>query len=207
MKNNVYLRIVKPVLDICFSLGLLIIVSPLIVFCIILLIIANGKHIFFIQSRPGYKEELFKIIKFRTMNDKRDINGELLPDEQRLTYIGKIIRQFSIDELLQLINVIKGDMSLIGPRPLLTEYLPLYNESQKKRHNVKPGITGWALVNGRNTLSWEDKFNLDVWYVDNISFKLDVKIFFLTIKKIFIAEGISSGTSATMEKFMGTKEC
>lgn len=165
------------------------------------LVIANNGSPFFFQLRPGKNGKLFRIVKFKTMNDKRDKQGNLLPDEKRLTPIGKLVRKLSIDELPQLINVLKGDMSLIGPRPLLPEYLAHYTPEQARRHEVRPGITGWAQVNGRNTLSWEKKFEYDVWYVDNLSFVLDAKIFWLTIIKIFKREGISSVTSATMERF------
>ena len=154
--------------------------------------------------RPGKQGKVFKVIKFKTMNDKRDKNGNLLSDEKRLTGVGKFIRKTSLDEIPQLLNVIKGDMSLIGPRPLLVEYLPLYSELQKRRHEVKPGITGWAQINGRNAISWEQKFEYDVWYVDHISFLLDLRISFLTIKKVFKSEGINSQTAATMEKFKGS---
>lgn len=198
-----YLKIFKPLLDFILSFFFLVLTSPLLLLVTITLLIANKGNIFFIQKRPGKDEQLFSLIKFKTMNDKKDKDGTLLPDEKRLTRIGSLVRKFSLDELPQFINVIKGDMSLVGPRPLLIEYLPLYNEHQKKRHNVKPGITGWAQVNGRNAISWEDKFNLDVWYVENISFSLDLKIFLLTVIKIFKREGISSDTSLTMEKFKG----
>lgn len=163
--------------------------------------IANNGSPFFFQLRPGKHGRLFRIVKFKTMNDKRDKQGNLLPDEIRLTPIGKLVRKLSIDELPQLINVLKGDMSLIGPRPLLPEYLAHYSPEQARRHEVRPGITGWAQINGRNTLSWENKFEYDVWYVDNLSFALDTKIFWLTIIKIFKREGINSATSATMERF------
>lgn len=169
------------------------------------LLIANNGSPFFFQLRPGKNGRLFRIVKFKTMNDKRDKQGNLLPDEIRLTPIGKLVRKLSIDELPQLINVLKGDMSLIGPRPLLPEYLAHYTPTQARRHQVRPGITGWAQVNGRNTLSWEKKFEYDVWYVDNHSFALDAKIFWLTIIKIFKREGISSSTSATMEAFAPKK--
>ena len=179
------------------------VLSPVFIIVVILLAIANSGKPFFFQRRPGKNEQIFKVIKFKTMNDRRDKNGELLPDAVRLTSIGSFIRRTSLDELPQLLNVIKGDMSLIGPRPLLIEYLPLYNETQRKRHDVLPGITGWAQVNGRNAISWQQKFEYDVWYVNNISFALDFKIFFLTIRNIVKSEGISSETSATMEKFTG----
>jgi lipopolysaccharide/colanic/teichoic acid biosynthesis glycosyltransferase len=171
---------------------------------ILLLLIVNRGNPFFFQSRPGKNEKIFKVIKFKTMNDRKNKDGNLLPDAQRLTATGKFIRKTSLDEIPQLLNVIKGDMSIIGPRPLLVEYLTLYNPTQKRRHEVKPGITGWAQVNGRNAISWEQKFDYDVWYVDHISFFLDVKIFFLTIRKVFISEGINSQTAATMEKFEGS---
>lgn len=195
-----YKLFIKRIIDIILSLVLLIITFPIIIISL-LIIYFYCKKILFIQERPGVDSKIFKLIKFKTMNDKRNINGELLPDDQRITSIGKIIRKLSIDELPQLINVLKGDMSLIGPRPLLPEYLQFYSAEQMRRHQVRPGITGWAQVNGRNSLSWEKKFELDVWYVDNISFKLDVQIFWLTILKIVKREGISSETSATMERF------
>jgi len=181
----------------------LLILSPILLLLTLLLFIANGGKPFFTQARPGKDEKIFKVVKFKTMNDKRDAAGNFLPDGQRLTGIGKIVRQTSLDELPQLFNVLKGDMSLVGPRPLLIEYLPLYNQTQKRRHEVKPGITGWAQVNGRNTISWEQKFAYDVWYVDNISFSLDVKIMLMTIKKVFKSEGISQQGQATMEAFKG----
>jgi len=169
----------------------------------ILLAVANRGKIWFIQPRPGLKEKIFQVVKFKTMTDERDTAGKLLPDEKRLTSIGLFIRRTSLDELPQLINIVKGDMSFVGPRPLLTDYLPLYNSEQRRRHDVKPGITGWAQVNGRNTISWKQKFAYDIWYVDNISFWLDIKILFLTALKVLKAEGISSETSMTMEKFRG----
>ena len=159
----------------------------------------------FFQIRPGRKGKLFNIIKFKSMTDKRGSEGKLLPDSQRLTNVGKFIRSASLDEIPQLWNIVKGDMSFVGPRPLLPEYLPLYNEVQKRRHDVKPGITGWAQVNGRNSISWEEKFNLDVWYVENQSFRLDIKIIWMTLLKVLKKDGVSSGTSVTMEKFKGTK--
>ena len=181
----------------------LLLLSPVILLVTAGLYIANKGNPFFFQLRPGKGESIFKIIKFKTMNDKTDVNGKLLPDADRLTSIGALVRKTSLDEIPQLINVLKGDMSIVGPRPLLVQYLPLYNDFQKHRHDVKPGITGWAQVNGRNAISWLQKFEYDVWYVDNISLLLDVKIIFLTIKKVFKSEGISSGTSITMEPFKG----
>ena len=200
-----YNKYLKRILDLIISFFLLLLSCPLIFIVSVVLYFNNDGKIVFFQKRPGLNEKIFNLYKFKTMNDKKDSDGNLLPDEIRLTKMGALIRRLSLDELLQLVNVLKGNMSLIGPRPLLIEYLPLYNEEQKKRHYVKPGITGWAQVNGRNSLSWEEKFRLDVWYVNNISLLLDTKIFFLTILKIFIKEGISSNTSATMEKFTGTK--
>ena len=182
----------------------LLLLSPIFIVVTIALYFANHGKPFFFQERPGRDERIFKIIKFKTMNDKKDINGKLLPDAERLTPIGAFVRKTSLDEIPQLINVLKGDMSLIGPRPLRTYYLPLYNEEQKNRHNVRPGITGWAQVNGRNAISWTKKFELDVYYVNNISFLLDIKIFFLTIKKVFIREGISQEGQATVERFNGS---
>ena len=198
-----YKKIFKPFFDfIIASFGFLAL-SPVFIIVVVFLFFANQSKVFFVQKRPGKNGKIFSIIKFKTMNDKKDSKGNLLPDEKRLTKVGKFIRKTSLDEIPQLLNVIKGDMSLIGPRPLLLEYLDLYNDFQKRRHEVKPGITGWAQVNGRNAISWEQKFEYDVWYVDNISFLLDLKILFLTIKKVFKSEGISSADSATTEKFKG----
>jgi len=171
----------------------------------ILLLFVNNGNPFFTQLRPGLNERLFRLIKFKTMNDKIDNQGKLLSDAQRLTKVGKFIRSMSLDELPQLINVLKGDMSLIGPRPLLVKYLPRYSKEQARRHEVRPGITGWAQVNGRNTISWNKKLELDVFYVDNLSFVLDLKILFLTLVKVIKREDINSATSATMEEFLGTK--
>ena len=180
--------------------------GPIIVFVIVFLAVSNQGDVFFVQKRPGKNEKIFKIFKFKTMNDKKDENGNLLPDEVRLTPIGRFIRKTSLDELPQLLNVLKGEMSLIGPRPLLVSYLPLYNDMQKKRHLVRPGITGWAQVNGRNAISWDKKFEYDVWYVENRSFWLDLKILFLTIQKVIKSDGISSDSSATMEVFTGNSK-
>lgn len=163
----------------------------------------KGAGAFFLQERPGMDGRIFKVIKFKTMTDERDVNGNLLPDAERLTKVGRFIRSTSIDELPQLINVLKGDMALIGPRPLLVQYLSLYSKEQARRHEVRPGITGWAQCNGRNAISWTKKFELDVWYVDHCSFLLDLKIIFITAKKVFVREGISSETSVTMEAFTG----
>jgi lipopolysaccharide/colanic/teichoic acid biosynthesis glycosyltransferase len=198
-----YNNIIKPTLDKVSALIVLLLASPLIFLAAMLLFVSNKGKVWFTQSRPGRGGKIFKVVKFKTMNDARNERGELLPDEHRLTWVGQFIRKTSLDELPQLINVLKGDMSIVGPRPLLIEYLPLYNEEQKRRHQVKPGITGWAQVNGRNAISWQQKFAFDVWYVDHQSFWLDIKILFLTIAKVFKAEGISSATSVTMEKFRG----
>lgn len=181
----------------------LLLLSPVFILVTIALYFANQGKPFFFQARPGKDERIFKIVKFKTMNDKKDTQGNLLSDAERLTPIGAFVRKTSLDEIPQLINVLKGDMSLIGPRPLRTYYLPLYNEEQKKRHKVRPGITGWAQINGRNAISWTKKFELDVYYVNNISFGLDLKIFFLTIKKVFVREGISKEGHATTEPFNG----
>ena len=193
----------KRILD--FSLALIgfILISPIFIAVAILLFFVNGGKAFFLQQRPGKNERIFKIIKFKTMNDRKDDNGNLLPAVERITAIGNFVRKLSLDEIPQMLNVITGDMSLIGPRPLLVEYLPLYDEVQKRRHEVRQGITGWAQVNGRNAISWQKKFEYDVWYVDNISFVLDLKIIFLTIKKVLVREGITSKTNVTMEKFRG----
>lgn len=183
----------------------LVILLPIILIFTILLFFANKGKPFFFQKRPGKDERIFYIIKFKTMNDKKDIYGNLLSDSERLTKVGQFVRKTSIDEIPQLFNVLIGDMSLVGPRPLLVDYLPLYSIKQSRRHDVRPGITGWAQVNGRNAISWEEKFNLDVWYVNNLSFIFDVKILFMTLKKVFVREGISSATSVTMEAFNGNK--
>lgn len=194
---------IKSLIDILISLIIFVIVLPVLIIVTFLLFFTNQGKPFFIQLRPGKNGELFKIIKFKTMNDKKDSNGKLLPDVDRLTKIGKLVRKTSLDEIPQLFNVLKGEMSLIGPRPLLPEYLPLYDEFQKRRHEVKPGITGWAQVNGRNAISWTQKFEYDVWYVENINFMLDLKIFFLTLKKVFKREGISAENSVSAEVFKG----
>ncbi len=202
--NVMYERSVKRTLDFVFVVCILAIVWPILLLLAFWLYFANkGAGAFFIQERPGKHGKIFKVIKFKTMTDERDEDDNLLSDEKRLTKIGKFIRSTSIDELPQLINVLKGDMALIGPRPLLSQYLPLYSKEQARRHAVRPGITGWAQVNGRNAISWTKKFELDVWYVDHCSFLLDLKIIFLTIKKVFVREGISSDTSVTMEAFTG----
>ncbi len=198
-----YKKLFKRLIDIVASGFTLVILSPIFILIITLLFYYNKGKPIFTQIRPGLNEKLFRIIKFKTMNDKRDELGELLPDADRLTTIGSFIRKTSLDELPQLINVFKGNMSLIGPRPLLVQYLPLYNQIQKQRHHVKPGITGWAQVNGRNAISWQQKFEYDVYYVQNLSFWFDVKIVFLTIKKVFKKEGINADLSTTMEVFTG----
>jgi len=185
--------------------GLIILIPLFLILWIWLSIAYKGAGAFFLQERPGKDEKIFKVIKFKTMNDKRDENGNLLPDSERLTTIGRWIRSLSLDEIPQLINVLKGDMSLIGPRPLLVEYLPLYDEVQRRRHEVRPGITGWAQVNGRNAISWQEKFAYDVWYVNHLSLSLDIKILLKTVQKVFKREGINSGTVATMEEFKGNQ--
>lgn len=199
-----YFHFLKRILDFLIVFCVLVTIWPILLLLIIWLHFANkGAGVFFTQERPGKNGKIFKVIKFKTMTDECDANGDLLPDEQRLTKVGKFIRSTSVDELPQLINVLRGDMALIGPRPLLPQYLPLYNKEQARRHEVRPGITGWAQVNGRNAISWTKKFELDVWYVDHCSFILDLRIIVLTIKKVFVREGISSETSATMEYFTG----
>ncbi len=198
-----YKAFFKRPIDFLLSLTGFILLSPIFLLVTLLLCIANRGKPFFLQPRPGKNERIFKVIKFKTMNDRKDAQGNLLSDAERLTAIGSFVRKTSLDEIPQLLNVIKGDMSLVGPRPLLVEYLPLYNETQKKRHEVRPGITGWAQVNGRNAISWKEKFDYDVWYVKHLSFLLDIKILFLTVKKVVKSEGISSATAATMEKFTG----
>jgi len=198
-----YRGFLKRTIDFLVAFAGLIVLLPLLLFAAAFLWVNNKGSIFFIQQRPGKNAKLFNVIKFKTMNDKKDQHGKLLPDKERLTATGKFIRSTSIDELPQLINVLKGEMSLIGPRPLLPKYLPLYNEQQKKRHNVRPGITGWAQVNGRNAISWAQKFEYDVWYVNNLSFLVDLKIVWFTLKKIISREGINSNESATMAPFTG----
>ena len=196
-----YQNILKPLLDFIGALFLLLIASPIMLLVLIILLFTNGGSPFFLQKRPGKNEKIFTIIKFKTMNNKTDKTGKLLPDSERLTAFGKFIRSSSLDELPQLINVLIGDMSFVGPRPLLPEYLPLYNEFQKQRHNVKPGITGWAQINGRNAIIWSQKFEYDVWYVNHQSFWLDIKILFKTIEKVFKKDGIAQEGQATAEPF------
>lgn len=198
-----YQNYFKRLFDFLIALVALLLFSPIFILVTIGLFFANQGKPFFFQIRPGKNEKLFRIVKFKTMNDKTDAEGNLLSDAERLTRIGRFVRKTSLDEIPQLLNVLKGDMSLIGPRPLLVQYLPLYNAEQKKRHDVRPGITGWAQVNGRNAISWEQKFAYDVWYVDNCSFLLDIKIIVLTLKKVFVREGISQEGHATMETFKG----
>ena len=196
----------KRLFDVLLALVLLLLLSPiLIAVAIYLLCVLDEKRVLFVQKRIGLNDQVFSVFKFKTMLDTKDEHGNLLPDEKRLTPVGMRLRKYSIDELPQLFNVLNGTMSFIGPRPLLVEYLPLYNERQRRRHEVLPGITGWAQVNGRNAISWEQKFEYDVWYVDNMSFALDIKIFWLTALKVLRPEGISSATAATMERFTGTK--
>ncbi|SMP15510.1 sugar transferase [Chryseobacterium profundimaris] len=198
-----YKSFLKRFFDFIIAFLGLVILSPVFIIVTIGLIFANEGKPFFFQSRPGLNEKIFKIIKFKTMNDKKDADGNLLPDSDRLTAIGSFVRKTSLDEIPQLINVLKGDMAIIGPRPLLPQYLPLYNQSQKRRHEVRPGITGWAQVNGRNAISWAKKFELDVWYIDHVSFALDCKIVLLTFKKVFKKEGINKEGQATTEAFNG----
>ena len=199
-----YKHFFKRVIDFVVALCALLVIWPILIIITVWLHFANkGAGAFFLQERPGKNGKIFCVIKFKTMTDERDANGNLLPDAERLTKVGKFVRSTSIDELPQLVNVLKGDMSLIGPRPLLTQYLPLYSKEQARRHEVRPGITGWAQCHGRNAISWTKKFELDVWYVDHCSFLLDSKIIFLTIKKVLVREGISQQGQATMEMFNG----
>ncbi len=199
-----YKNFFKRIIDFLLALLALVVLSPVLMIVSLFLGIANkGAGVFFTQERPGYRGRIFKVIKFKTMTDERDESGKLLPDAVRLTKTGRFVRSTSLDELPQLINVLKGNMALIGPRPLMVKYLPLYSTEQARRHEVRPGVSGWAQVNGRNAISWERKFELDVWYVDHVSFWLDIKIIFLTLKKVFVREGISSDTSVTMEPFTG----
>lgn len=200
-----YCNIIKPALSFTGAFCAIVFLLPILVLTTILLLITNkGTSPFFIQQRPGKNEKIFNAIKFKTMTDERDANGNLLPDEQRLTRIGKFVRSTSIDELPQLFNILKGDMAFIGPRPLLVQYLPLYSEEQHRRHNVRPGLSGWAQVHGRNAISWKQKFEYDVWYVDHISSKVDWQIFWMTIYKVFARKDINSSTAATMEAFNGS---
>jgi len=195
----------KRFLDFFIALTGFLVFLPIFILITVLLYFANQGKPFFIQYRPGRNEKIFRIVKFKTMNDLKDTNGNLLPDSQRLTVVGSLVRKTSLDEVPQLLNVIVGNMSLIGPRPLLPEYLPLYNEKQQRRHEVRPGITGWAQVNGRNTITWKEKFELDVWYVDNISFITDIKILMLTVVKVFKSEGVSPNDAILMEVFKGNE--
>lgn len=201
-----YEKYFKRMLDFCLSLCAIVILSPVLLILTIVGTVAMGGNPFFMQERPGKDEKIFLLVKFRTMSNKKDKNGNLLPDEKRLTAYGKFLRSTSLDELPELFNIIKGDMSIVGPRPLLVSYLDRYNDEQRRRHEVRPGLTGLAQVSGRNALSWEEKFRYDVKYVDNITFANDVNIIFKTIKNVLNREGISSETSATMEEFMGTTE-
>jgi undecaprenyl phosphate N,N'-diacetylbacillosamine 1-phosphate transferase len=198
-----YRSLFKSIFDKIIGSTLLLLVSPIIAIVSIVLTITNRGIPFFIQERPGKEGKIFKIMKFKTMNDRRDDTGKLLPDRDRLTNIGRFIRSLSLDELPQLINIIIGDMSLVGPRPLLVNYLSLYNSFQNRRHEVKPGITGWAQVNGRNAITWEEKFQMDIWYVDHLSLSLDIKILWLTLVKVLRKEGINSSDAATMKPFTG----
>lgn len=198
-----YKNFFKPLFDFSFALVLIVLLAPVFILLILLLYIFNRGKVFFFQDRPGKNEKVFRIVKFKTMTDEKDEQGNLLPDELRLTKMGKFVRKTSLDELPQLLNVLKGDMSFVGPRPLLVSYLPLYNEEQKRRHLIKPGITGWAQVNGRNTITWKQKFIYDVYYVDHLSLALDLKIFWMTIKKVLKREGINTDGQATADDFKG----
>lgn len=198
-----YKNYIKPFIDFLVALTVLLIISPLLLIITLLLAFANNGKPFFFQNRPGENGRIFRIVKFKTMTDEKDSNGNLLPDSKRLTAVGKFVRKTSIDEIPQLWNVLKGEMSIVGPRPLLPEYLDIYNGRQKKRHLVKPGITGWAQVNGRNAISWNQKFEYDVWYVEHISFQLDLKILLKTVKKVLVSEGINTANMATTEPFNG----
>lgn len=202
--QKLYMSLVKRPCGFVGALVALILLSPVFLATIVLLFFANkGAGVFFLQDRPGKNGKIFKIIKFKTMTDEKDSSGKLLPDAKRLTKVGKFVRSTSIDELPQLFNVLKGDMSIIGPRPLLPQYLPLYTSEQARRHEVRPGITGWAQVNGRNSISWTKKFELDVWYVDHCNFLTDIKVILLSVKKVLFREDINSATSVTMEAFNG----
>lgn len=208
MKNTkgIYQRFIKRPMDLVLSLIAIVLLSPVFIIVAILVKTKLGSPVLFKQERPGLNEKIFNMYKFRTMTDERDKEGNLLPDSVRLTKFGKFLRSTSLDELPELFNILKGDMSVVGPRPLLVKYLPLYNEHEKRRHEVRPGLSGLAQVNGRNSICWEDKFNLDVYYVDNVKFIVDWKIIFMTIKKVFFREGINSETASTMEPFQGTQK-
>ena len=197
--------IIKRIFDFIISLIIFIVFLPFFLIITFLLMLYNGGKPYFFQTRPGKNEKLFKVIKFKTMNEKKDASGNLLPPAQRITPVGRFIRSTSIDEIPQLLNVIKGDMSMVGPRPLRVEYLPHYSAFQARRHNVKPGITGWAQINGRNTVDWDERFKLDVWYVENRSFSLDMKILFLTVYKVIKKDGINQSEQKTMDPFKGIK--
>jgi len=201
-----YKRIFKRIFDIMAAILVIVILLPFWIVLISLIAFSNKGKVFFLQERPGLNGNLFKVVKFITMNERRDTLGRLLPDKDRITPVGKVIRSLSLDELPQLINIIKGDMSLVGPRPLLVKYLPLYDNFQIRRHEVRPGITGWAQINGRNAISWQQKFEYDVWYVDNVSLSLDIKIILMTMKKVILREGINAGAEVTMEEFKGNAE-
>jgi lipopolysaccharide/colanic/teichoic acid biosynthesis glycosyltransferase len=205
-RAGLYERYIKRLLDVLLSAFALMVLWPVLLITAILVRTKLGSPVIFRQARPGKNGEIFHLYKFRSMTDARDENGQLLPDEVRLTNFGKLLRSTSLDELPELWNILKGDMSIVGPRPLLVKYLPLYNEEQRRRHDVRPGLTGWAQVHGRNAISWEEKFRLDVWYVGHVNFAVDVKVIFLTVKNVFCREGISSETAVTMEEFTGTRE-
>lgn len=205
-KASFYEKYIKRLMDILLSGVALVVLSPVLLVTALLVRTRLGSPVIFCQERPGKDEKIFKLYKFRSMTDQRDENGELLPDEVRLTRFGRLLRSTSLDELPELWNILRGDMSIVGPRPLLVRYLPRYNEEQRHRHDVRPGLTGWAQVNGRNAISWEEKFRLDVWYVDHLSFLLDLKVVFMTVKKVICREGISAENAATVVEFTGTKE-
>ncbi|MED3644667.1 sugar transferase [Caldifermentibacillus hisashii] len=205
-KGGIYRRFIKRPMDFILSLIAIIVLSPVFLVVAILVKLKLGSPIIFKQERPGLNEKIFTMYKFRTMTDERDEKGELLPDSKRLTKFGRFLRSTSLDELPELFNILKGDMSIVGPRPLLVHYLPLYNDYQRKRHEVRPGLTGLAQINGRNAISWEQKFDLDIQYVENVSFIEDIKIIFITVKKVFVREGINSETAATMEPFQGNRK-
>lgn len=204
-KDSFYCRYIKRILDICCALAAMIVFCWLYAIVAVLVRAKLGSPVIFCQERPGKDEKIFKLYKFRSMTDERDENGELLPDDVRLTKFGRLLRSTSLDELPEAWNILKGDMSVIGPRPLLVKYLPRYNEHQARRHEVRPGLSGYAQVHGRNSVTWEEKFDLDIWYVDHVSFMLDVKLVFETVKVAIKREGISSQTDATMEEFLGTQ--
>jgi|TARA_R110002051_G_scaffold240108_1_gene300697 undecaprenyl phosphate N,N'-diacetylbacillosamine 1-phosphate transferase len=204
--KTIYRNYAKPILDFLIALFALLLLSPVFLVLLVVLAVINNGHPFFVQPRPGKNEKIFNIVKFKTMTDKKDATGQLLPDMERMTKVGQFLRRTSLDEIPQLLNVLRGNMSIVGPRPLLVDYLNYYNEQEARRHSIKPGITGWAQVNGRNAISWQEKFNHDLWYVDHLSFKTDMYILYKTIQKVMKRDGITASDKETMTYFRGNLE-